>query len=256
MRQRVVTSIVLFALVFGVFFLPATLQLPLVFFAILGVFVSFEIEKLVTNGKFYGLAGILAAGYISSQNHKFCSIVSVTATFAGVALLWFAPKRVHVSGVFLLMLGSFITLFQFTFLGGSPELKASSGTFLALATPIWAGDIAAYFVGKARGGTKMAPEISPNKTVAGAIGHVIAGSLALYLVHLLFVPFSLSDTEVIALGISASSAAQIGDLLQSKLKRAANLKDSGTLLPGHGGVYDRVDGLLVALPLLLLAPLF
>lgn len=113
----------------------------------------------------------------------------------------------------------------------------------------WATDIFAYFAGRAIGGPKLAPRISPNKTWAGLAGGAIGAGLAGWGIGWLFdlgSPFQW-------LGAPMALVAQAGDLYESWVKRRAGVKDSGTLLPGHGGVLDRLDGLLpVALATLLI----
>jgi phosphatidate cytidylyltransferase len=132
-------------------------------------------------------------------------------------------------------------------------------TFLFLA--VWAGDIVALYVGKSFGKRKLAPKLSPNKTWEGAIGSV-AGSVAVagvllalstYLAQWNSARLSFAD-EVwwywLILAVVVNVAAQLGDLAESALKRSAGVKDSGTLLPGHGGMLDRIDALLLAAPVL------
>jgi CDP-diglyceride synthetase len=104
-------------------------------------------------------------------------------------------------------------------------------------------DIAAYFVGRQIGGPKLAPAISPGKTVSGTIGGVVAaGIVGAFLHGLMSVESSLWIS--VASASTVAVAAQCGDLTKSLMKRIWNVKDSGTLLPGHGGVLDRIDGLL------------
>ena len=116
--------------------------------------------------------------------------------------------------------------------------------FWALAL-VWATDIGAYFAGRAIGGPKLWPAISPNKTWAGLIGGVAAASAFAAAMHLTAgLPLRMTlATPVLA------ALAQGGDLYESWLKRRAGVKDSGTLLPGHGGVMDRLDGLVPVAPL-------
>jgi phosphatidate cytidylyltransferase len=104
----------------------------------------------------------------------------------------------------------------------------------------WATDIFAYFGGRAIGGPKLAPKVSPNKTWAGLIGGMVGAGV-------------LGAATALALGLAApflyagalmGLVAQLGDLYESGVKRRAGVKDSGSLLPGHGGVLDRLDGLL------------
>jgi phosphatidate cytidylyltransferase len=133
---------------------------------------------------------------------------------------------------------------------------------------VWAGDIAAYYVGKKFGKHKLAPVVSPNKSWEGAIasslaslgvavivfkyqydiGYFFSGPFGIFWggYDVLLMPFPW--THVILLGLFTNVFAQLGDLFESALKRGAGVKDSGTLLPGHGGVLDRIDALLFAIP--------
>jgi phosphatidate cytidylyltransferase len=126
---------------------------------------------------------------------------------------------------------------------------------------VWAGDTAALYIGRAWGRHKMAPSLSPNKTWEGTLGSVAGSLLAtcglLGLAHLLASQWdsaALSYPEDVwywlGLAVVVNIGAQVGDLAESALKRSAGVKDSGSLLPGHGGVLDRVDALLVAAPVL------
>jgi phosphatidate cytidylyltransferase len=109
---------------------------------------------------------------------------------------------------------------------------------------VWATDILAYFVGRAIGGPKLAPPISPGKTWSGAIGGAVSAVIAGTLVHMAFFPLNGLWVPAIALVLSVFS--QIGDLFESFIKRRFGVKDSSRLIPGHGGVMDRVDGLVFA----------
>ena len=110
---------------------------------------------------------------------------------------------------------------------------------------VWATDIGAYFAGRSIGGPKLAPRVSPSKTWSGLAGGVLAALLLGFLLHRLAgLPIQLAAAS----GLLAV-AAQLGDLVESWMKRRAGVKDSGTLLPGHGGVMDRLDGVVAAAPL-------
>jgi phosphatidate cytidylyltransferase len=126
---------------------------------------------------------------------------------------------------------------------------------------VWSGDIVALYVGRMWGERKLAPLISPNKTWAGAIGSVIGslvvtGGLLLLAEELAqwnYVKLSFADDVWwywLVMAVVVNVAAQIGDLTESAMKRSAGVKDSGKLLPGHGGVLDRIDALLLAAPVL------
>ena len=112
----------------------------------------------------------------------------------------------------------------------------------------WVGDIAALYVGRAIGKHKMSPRISPAKSWEGAAASVVASVIygAVYIPRLL--PPAVPLIEALGLTVAANIAGQIGDLCESALKRGAGVKDSGNLLPGHGGWLDRVDSGLFALP--------
>jgi phosphatidate cytidylyltransferase len=121
---------------------------------------------------------------------------------------------------------------------------------LIVFTVVWGTDIAAFFAGRTIGGRRLWPEVSPNKTWSGAIGGLVGGVAAgVVAVTLLGLPMSPGLFVVLAL---LSVAAEAGDLFESWVKRQAGEKDSGWLLPGHGGFMDRVDGLVLAAGLALL----
>ena len=105
---------------------------------------------------------------------------------------------------------------------------------------VWATDIGAYFAGRRFGGARLAPAISPGKTWAGLIGGMIAAAI----VGGVIARFGHLPSATLWLGAPLAVAAQLGDLLESWMKRRAGVKDSGRILPGHGGLLDRIDGML------------
>jgi phosphatidate cytidylyltransferase len=131
---------------------------------------------------------------------------------------------------------------------------------------VWAGDIAAYYVGRSMGRHKLAPIVSPNKTWEGALASLIVSAAVAGLVFhfsqefnrwfatldrsdsLFYTPLHWNQLGIYSLGVVANIAAQMGDLFESAIKRGAQMKDSGSLLPGHGGILDRIDALLFAIP--------
>lgn len=120
--------------------------------------------------------------------------------------------------------------------------------FYALMT-IWATDSGAYFVGRSIGKRKLWPEISPNKTVEGFFGGLAFG-LIVGLGFFIFTSFEESLFRLIVVSLIISIFGQLGDLVQSAYKRHYGVKDAGTLLPGHGGILDRMDSLIFILPIL------
>lgn len=109
----------------------------------------------------------------------------------------------------------------------------------------WVGDTAAYFVGRAVGKHKLAPILSPNKSWEGTVASIL-GALLVAVVFARFVNLPLP--HLLGMAAAGNVAGQFGDLLESAFKRSAGVKDSGTLLPGHGGVLDRIDALILAFP--------
>lgn len=156
---------------------------------------------------------------------------------------WFALVRKMTVGavlrMFLMLLGPLMVAGT---VGGLWIIREELGFTVALwvFAMVWATDIGAYFAGRAFGGARLAPKISPSKTWSGLFGGMIAA---------LVVGATLGDRAGIAglplwIGALMGLLAQMGDLGQSWMKRRAGVKDSGKLIPGHGGVFDRVDGLI------------
>jgi phosphatidate cytidylyltransferase len=207
-------------------------------------------------------------------------LVALMALFA-VNFQWpdFTPAVFGVLGLALLVYCTFFrpiervmgdasaSIFCMLYIGFTlialPALREESNgpsvvTFLLCV--VWCGDIAALYVGRAWGRLKMAPSISPAKSWEGALGSM-AGSLlaagallglAALLQHwdLTWLSYPEEYTYWLLLAVLINVAAQVGDLAESALKRSAGVKDSGSLLPGHGGMLDRIDALLLAAPVL------
>lgn len=117
--------------------------------------------------------------------------------------------------------------------------------FVLLVT--WAGDAVAYYVGKTWGSRPLASRLSPNKTIEGFLGSLVAAPLIAWLGHLWFLP-AVTPVDCLILGMLFTILGLLGDLSESALKRYAGVKDSGALIPGHGGMLDRVDSLLLNAP--------
>ena len=115
---------------------------------------------------------------------------------------------------------------------------------------VWLGDTAAFYCGKKWGRRKFAPVVSPNKTWEGAVASLLAAVVAASVWS--YLRLGEVRLELLGLAVLTSIAAQMGDLVESLIKRGAGVKDSGLLLPGHGGVLDRVDALLFAAPVMFL----
>lgn len=178
--------------------------------------------------------------------------VLVVATTIGVMIEWVQMVRAGHGGAASLLAGAaYILLAAAGLFWLRADPLAGRANLLFLVALVWASDIGAYIAGRAIGGPRLAPRISPGKTVAGAVGGLLAAVLVGVAAALL-VSSSLWRAGALAglLGV----VAQGGDLLESCVKRHFGVKDSGRLIPGHGGLLDRLDALLaVALAASLLA---
>jgi phosphatidate cytidylyltransferase len=193
------------------------------------------------------LCGLLvAAGVATRDPNLWGAGVSVTLV-AGLAFLLARhddlDAAVHRLGLHLLgvlYVGFFVPHMILT-----RELPSGDGWRWVLFTvaTVFGSDSGGYFAGRAYGRRKLMPQVSPKKTVEGAIGAIVGAVLAALLMHVLVHP-SLAVGEVVALAIALSVLAQFGDLCESALKRAFGAKDSGWIIPGHGGILDRLDSLL------------
>ncbi len=161
-------------------------------------------------------------------------------TIVGMAVATAAMTRNVRLGGALLYVG--IPVFALIWLRARPD----DGLLLAFwaLSLVWATDIGAYFAGRAIGGPKIAPSISPNKTWAGLGGGIVATLLLGYLLH----RFAGLSAKLVMISPLLTVIAQVGDFFESWMKRRAGVKDSGSLLPGHGGVLDRLDGLVTSAP--------
>ncbi len=204
----------------------------------------------------------------------FAGSAAFVATIATFVFLVIGMRRTDLSTGFpAAMTSAFAFAYVALPLGCLVQIREqASGAFLLLylLLLVWAGDIFAYFVGRSLGRHLMSPRISPKKTWEGAAASMIASigvgmllynyalpiSTALFNAHLIEKKDGLFALEkaplwpIILLSAVLNIAAQLGDLVESLIKRGANIKDSGTILPGHGGMLDRVDALLFAAPVL------
>ncbi len=195
---------------------------------------------------------LAALGVFALALLGFCSLSSpLSRVLADTALGFFGLMYV----AFPLVLAPLITARE----NGTAQL-------LFLLVVVWAGDITALYVGRSVGRHAMAPVLSPKKTWEGAVGSMLGSILAglalvglgsrLYRHGFQLLLFAQPWWYWAGMAILLNVAAQIGDLLESAIKRGAGIKDSGSILPGHGGVLDRIDALLLALPVLWYALLF
>lgn len=171
-----------------------------------------------------------------------------------VVPLWFNQGWILSRGVWSMVVGLILLLPTWAAL--MALLQRGPGWLFAAMAAVWVADIAAYFAGRAFGRIRLAPSISPGKTREGAYGAglaVVLYAVGAALVAGIALPTSASEWLIAVLGLWLLTGVSIlGDLFESMAKRAAGIKDSSNLLPGHGGVLDRIDSLTSALPLVAL----
>jgi phosphatidate cytidylyltransferase len=266
LRTRVITAVILLLLLVGmVFFAPALLWAAfMLVVALLGCWEWSRMSGLSRTGQNVYLALSGAAGgalwlLYARSLEMFTSAASIAFIIAALfwvvlAPLWLANKA-RPSPLVCALAGFVVmwpTWFAFVVLR-----DASPWLLLAIAAVIWVADIAAYFAGKRFGKHKLAPAVSPGKTwegVMGALGGVLAYAIILALIaRSQATPISAifeagRGVPVVVAIVLLTPLSVIGDLLESWMKRGAGLKDSSNLLPGHGGILDRIDALTSTLP--------
>ena len=220
--------------------------------AILGAGMAYEFSKML---KMPAIMAIALTLLIAVQSLPVWVFDAGAAWHSGLAAVSFGVTMMYrgaLAGLFAIALS--ICLYFSALL-----LKQTDGHWLllVLAAVVAACDSAAYFVGRSVGGVKLAPLISPNKTVSGSVGGIVAaiavmaglaGIPALAPIAGLGPITGLDVGVALCLGCGVAVLSQIGDLLESALKRRLNVKDSGSILPGHGGLLDRFDGYLFTVP--------
>ncbi len=256
MKQRIISAVV-----FGAIFLPITIYggTPVMVLAyLLASIALYELLKMRKLSLFSvpGLISLLLL-WIFMLPKKF-QVVLETLHFTKIEFVLLAvllfltytvatKNRFNFDDVAFSILSIFyvgIGFFYFV------ETREAGLTFMFYSLfIIWATDSGAYFIGRALGKRKLWPEISPNKTIEGSIGGVISALVVAFL-FLLFTDIGASPIQLGIITIVLSVFGQIGDLVESALKRHYEVKDSGNIMPGHGGILDRFDSLLFVWPLL------
>ena len=286
LAKRVITAVVLIPIVLAIV-LRAPVAVLAVFAGAIALLAIHELLKLSEG---YGIRPLSAPTYIycalfflfiavhpgSTDSLSTAGFVYFGMCAAMLAPFLFLSLAMHGNELAAGFPSAMVSTFAFVYialpLASLVQLREQwRGAFLLLylLLLVWAGDIFAYFVGKPLGRHRMSPRVSPKKTWEGAIASVVASvavgvlmfhyaqpiSTALLNAHFIERKdgiFSHPDSmiPVIVLSIILNIAAQLGDLIESLIKRGAGVKDSGAILPGHGGMFDRIDALLFAAPVL------
>ncbi|WML27480.1 phosphatidate cytidylyltransferase [Neobacillus sp. OS1-33] len=257
MKQRIITAVIAAALFLPiVYFGGFPLVILTYFLATIGLYELLKMKKLTI----FSVHGVLAL--------LFLWVLLFPAKYHHIlASFYYSKIEICIALILLLLTLTVITKNQYTFEDVSFsilsaiyvgigfyfffETRQDGGLVYILYSLfiMWATDSGAYFIGKALGKTKLWPEISPNKTVEGSIGGVVC-AVVIAVLFVLFSNISVGLISLMGITVVLSIFGQIGDLVESAFKRHFNVKDSGKILPGHGGILDRFDSLLFVWPLL------
>ena len=251
MIQRTLTAIVLLAIVVGALFLDPTGWAVKILIVLVGLGVCFELSRILNiKDRFLEWQAIVVLLLAVPGGYEFPRWwLFVAVGIISPPLLVFSVKNKSQWANIAISTAWVCATLVCVYLLASTKSPSTWPLLMTAAIPIWCGDTAAIFVGKAFGKHKMAPSISPNKTWEGGIGNLLACvGAALVLGAIFHYPMLL----MVLLGLNCGIIGQAGDLFESWLKRKADVKDSGNILPGHGGLLDRLDSLMATAPISLL----
>jgi phosphatidate cytidylyltransferase len=265
--KRILTAIVLIALVAALIFF-GKLWMVTVFAGLVALLAAWEFRTFASAGgcpiPVWWTASSIMLFFLAAFFRPMDTLtVLVFSTLVLFAVAAFSASLEHV--LWITSAGALLLVYIAYPLILLPQIfneENGVALLLFLFLCVWSGDIAALYIGKRFGRHKFAPRLSPNKTWEGAIASVVASCIfgvGMVLLGDWFTQQNYTFTKLhtsepwwvfLILAVVLNAAAQFGDLLESALKRGAGVKDSGTILPGHGGVLDRIDALLVAAPVL------
>ena len=268
MRQRVITAVVALVLFIPiVYFDFAGISVGLLagLLAGVGVYELFRMKGLTLLSLEGGLsligALILALPrdpwfqFLPEKTDKFMLFYLIVLLLLGISVISKNTYTIDEAGFPIL-----VSLYAGVGFGAFANARKESLIVLCLGLLIvWATDIGAYMVGREYGKNKLWPEISPNKTIEGAVGGILS-AIVIAIVYLIVFPgktyFNQSSFVLILMTAVLSVVGQFGDLVESAIKRHYGVKDSGIILPGHGGILDRFDSLLFVFPIMHLFGIF
>lgn len=270
LKQRIITALLLAPLaILGIFFLPLT-GLAVVVTLILCIaahewagFISQQ--KILRSYLTIALCVVWIIGFGAFSLTSLADLPSILLLFKAAGWFWIVALIAVLSypgsakfwgynrGVKFIA-GAFVLIpfgWAMLALRGIDELHSwvGAGWVLYVLCLVWAADTGAYFAGRKFGRIKMAAQVSPKKTVEGLIGGLVLSMVVCALALILFKPQVTSVVAFIGCSLLTAFVSVLGDLLESMFKRQAGIKDSGAILPGHGGILDRIDSLTAALPI-------
>lgn len=244
LKPRVASGVVMVALALAATWIGGPIFLA--FWGIAAIGVAWEWQRLIGGGRLWlrvaaCVLGLVAAAPWALFAHARIALAMLIAAGVAAGAAADADRRIPV-GAGALYAGA--AMLAPALLRGSPTQGLAA--MLWLYAVVWGTDIGAYFGGRAVGGPKLWPAISPGKTWSGALTGAVVSAILGALVAGVTVPGGVRIVPLFELGIVTSALSQAGDLFESALKRRAGVKDSSRLIPGHGGLMDRLDGFIVA----------
>jgi phosphatidate cytidylyltransferase len=267
LARRVVVALIGVPIILGAFWLgDAALATLISAMSAISAWELFRIAKAGGANPMTPFGVVLAAIIPLAVHGQYLHVLQIPNVAGVLAVLAAIAASIWTRGVNGKPLGSAaVTLFGVAYTAGTLSFAYALRYFgyavgntagaLVLILPVvltWASDTGAYFAGRAFKGPKLIPSVSPAKTISGSVGGVLLTIVACYLfVRFLLKPhaqLAFTPWGLLTFAIGISVAAQIGDLAESLFKREAGVKDSGSLLPGHGGALDRFDSLFFVLP--------
>ncbi|MGN7478495.1 phosphatidate cytidylyltransferase [Solibacillus silvestris] len=258
MKQRIITGVIAAAL-----FIPFVIYggAPFaILMSIIAVIGFYELLKMkgISIASVPGILGTLALILLvvpnewSNEAVEFLQYESTLMIVYGIAALLLiyivlVKNKMTFDEIGFILLGAFYVGLGFHYFIETRFSGVEYVVFVLLV--VWTTDSGAYFVGRKLGKHKLWPEISPKKTIEGFVGGIVIAVCFAIAMQLIY-PFASSWLQLIVVTIIASIIGQMGDLVESAIKRHYGVKDSGNILPGHGGILDRFDSLLFVVPLL------
>lgn len=259
MLERIITALVLVAVVLSCMFATPSHYPMLVLMILAAAIAGYEWFKLMPRNTDHVIKpfawgfGLITAA-ISSLALYYSDVAlvlwcaSIIAWFAGFYWVKAYPEYDGWYNSILKYIG--IILISAAVTAIFALWKSSPWWLMYLFLLVWGADSGAYFVGRKLGKRKLAPHVSPNKSIEGLIGGVFTAMLIVVIVEFKYLNLTLAQHIIfLVLSVVTVFSSVLGDLLESMIKRRAGIKDSGRILPGHGGVLDRIDSLLAAAPI-------
>ena len=254
---RIIVSILAIPFMLGISYYG---RVPfLIFILLIGLASFYELSVMVKNRNIFMCNPIgfvsVAILILNSYFHFIQMEIFLISIFSVLLLIeLFRNKASAINNISTTLFAIFYTGFFASTLIGIREFYSQdyvNGGLIIISVfiTLWMTDSAAYFIGSAFGKHKLFPRVSPNKSWEGAIAGFIFATITLVVLKIFLLTF-LSLNQIIALGIIIGIFGQIGDLIESLIKRDAGVKDSSNIIPGHGGIFDRFDSLLFSAPLI------